>query len=205
MSLIFFFFFRFNLWFFCCVFFFYLPTFLFHQILPISPFSSDFSRFPTGSSVWISSIINPGPHYYEKWLCCCVMTKATAEINSIPLTSVWPLYDQCGETAWSWWWVLIHIIPDTLAWIRAAGADWGLIDVFPVSVWPVNDEPGHCQHPSHPSATHYPAADKQSCHVDGLERKHHADVEINRLHGVLRGRERHHKHTFPSPSLSHTH
>lgn len=53
-------------------------------------------------------------------------------------------------------------------------------------VSPVDHKPRHSQHASHPGAAHHPATHKQSGDVDGLETENCSNVEINRLHDILR-------------------
>ena len=51
---------------------------------------------------------------------------------------------------------------------------------------PVDHVPGHSQHAGHPGAAHHPATHKQGGDVDGLEPENSADIEVDRLHKILK-------------------
>lgn len=51
---------------------------------------------------------------------------------------------------------------------------------------PVDHIPGHSQHASHPGAAHHPATHKQGSDIDRLEAENCSNIEVDRLHEVLK-------------------
>lgn len=61
------------------------------------------------------------------------------------------------------------------------------------SLSPVNHIPGHSQHASHPGAAHHPATHKQGGDIDRLEAKNRSNIEVDRLHKILKAEKEKHQ------------